>query len=91
MKRFIKAVVSVDERTNTHYSKSFEVIESLPAVGDESYGYIVKEVKKVSIDWENRGEEYAEHDFYKVTSCDEMDPDNSDNDIVEFYAVKKEL
>lgn len=91
MKRFIKAVVNVDASTNTHYSKSFEVVESLPEVGDNNYGYIVKDVEKVSVDWENRGDEYAEHDFYKVTSCDEMDPDNSENDLVEFYAVKKEL
>lgn len=89
--RFIKAVVNVDTRTNTHYSKDFKVIKSLPEVGDENYGYIVKDIEKVSIDWENRGDEFAEHDFFKVTSFDEMDPDNRENDLVEFYAVKKEF
>lgn len=66
----IKAVVRVDDRTNTHYTRTFLVQDRLPEVGDEHLGYIVTAVEPVELDWENRGDEYVSFDFYRVTSVD---------------------
>ena len=66
----IKAVVRVDDRTNTHYTKTFLVRNSLPKAGAKHLGYITTAAEPVQIDFENCGDEYAAFDFYRVTSVD---------------------
>ncbi len=66
----IKAVVRVDDRTNTHYTKTFLVRDTLPVVGDEQLGYVVTAIDPVELDFENRGDDFVEHDFYRITSVD---------------------
>lgn len=69
----IRAYVSYNEHTNTHYWREFEVVNDLPSVGEIIYGdkdedeyQIVTKVQEAYLDCEGNDRVSREYDFYVV-------------------------
>ena len=83
----IKAYTSYSEKSGTHYYRNFEVVSSLPEVGGDYEGYIVKSIVKVALDIEQGSEKVYDYDYYWIHAGDE----DGDGTIDDYVAVEKEV
>ena len=75
----IKVNVSYSETSNRLFYQNFEIVDKLPAVGDE-YGHgRVEEIIKVSPDPSNR-DEVHDYDYFTLTVSHKEDPDYDEED-----------
>lgn len=83
----ITAYTSYDERTNTRYSRDFEIVSGLPKVNDTftdaELTVTVKSVFPVALDCEQGSDEVWSYDFY----CVECDAVNDEGEAFD-YDVK---
>lgn len=63
----IKARVRVNEYSNTHYFRTFNIIDELPEIGDYLGNETVKSVYKTDIDCEN-SDETSYYNYYEITT-----------------------
>lgn len=83
----IRVNTSYNEWNNTQYCRDFSIVASLPDVGDEYAGYIVKRIDEVQIDI-NQGNIYmANYDYYHIYAEDVDGADYGTLD--EFVAIEK--
>ena len=83
----IKAYTSYSEKSSTHYHRNFEIVSSLPEVGEDYNGYIVKSIEKVALDIEQGSEKVYDYDYYCIHAEDE----DGDYTLDDYVAVEKEV
>lgn len=77
MSETIRAYVKYNDYRNIHYYTDFEVVDSLPEVGDY-FGPSVDEIRvirvdKVKLDCEQGNLKVYDYDFYEVKTFDEYE------------------
>jgi hypothetical protein len=70
MKPTIKAYVNYSEYSNTHYYRQFQIVEYLPAVGDEIDGWTVESIDPVTLDCEQGSDQVYDFDYYTINVVD---------------------
>jgi hypothetical protein len=88
MKNTIKVYVGYNERNNAHYWRRFEIVDSLPEIGDEIDGWTVEEIYPAHLDCEQGSERVYDFDYYEIKTR-EVEDEDSDT-IYLYYAVEKE-
>ena len=68
----IRAKIGVNEWNNTIIKRNFELVESLPTVGELFHDYKVLKLNEISLDCE-RNEELYNYDYYKIDLFDDED------------------
>jgi hypothetical protein len=86
MKPTIKAYVGYSERSNTHFYQNFEIVSSIPSVGDEFDGLAVEDITPVVLDCEQGSDRVYDYDYYEINMAD---PVGDFHDTL-YWAVKKE-
>lgn len=87
--RRLRVNVHMDEYNKVLYHRDFDVMETLPEIGDMFHGDEVKKIKPVSIDRENRDEVF-DYDYFLVETDfnGEYEPDE-DLKSTYYVAVEK--
>lgn len=93
----VRAYVSMNEASNTHGYKDFEVIAKLPEVGETVYMHsgineTVKSIEPVKLDAEQGKSEVYNYNYYKIVieEKEEFMGDVEINESVYYYAIEKE-
>lgn len=77
MSEIVRAYVKYNDYKNTHYYTDFEVVKSLPEVGDyigpKVDGIRIVAINKVSLDCEQGNPNVHNYDFYEVKTFDEYE------------------
>ena len=68
----IRAKIGVNEWNNTVIKRNFELVESLPIVGELFHDYKVLKLNEISLDCE-RNENLYNYDYYKIDLFDDED------------------
>jgi hypothetical protein len=100
----IKAYTRFVESTNTHYYREFDIVDSLPEVGEVVYGgedygqrQTVTKISEAILDCEQGNREVDNYDFYCLTvKWEEQDENDQWQEIEEdeekwYYAVAKKF
>lgn len=86
----IKAYTGYNERTGTHYYRTFEIVDTLPEVGEtcNQGDYKCTEINEVYLDCEQGKDDVYNYNYYAATmqSCDPDDGEPWN----EYFAVKKD-
>lgn len=61
----------MDEVNKIHYSRNFEVVDTLPEVGDILNRETVTEIAPVVLDWEQGNDDVYRYEYYRITLVDE--------------------
>lgn len=72
----IKAYTSVDDRSNTHYYRNFDLVSKLPDIGDTDGDLVVSGISPVDLDCENDGRVW-DYEFYAIS----LSQDGEDFDV----------
>ena len=71
----IRAKIGLNEWNNTVIRRNFELVKTLPIVGEPFHDYTVLKLTEISLDCEERNENLYNYDYYKI---DLLDEDNED-------------
>lgn len=83
----LRMPVSYNEHTNTMYYTTFEIVDRLPKINDDNYGYIVTKVEQVMLDFSAARIEGAyDYAYFKVT---EVDPEAPSEETYRYVAADR--
>ena len=63
----IKAYVSYNDYTKTHYHENFDIIDELPKINDEYFDDKIIKIEEVGLDCEQGSDNAYNYDYYKLT------------------------
>ena len=69
----IRAKIGLNEWNNTVIRRNFELVESLPTVGELFHDYKVMKLNEIKLDCEERTENLYNYDYYKIDLFDDED------------------
>ena len=97
----IRAYTGYNEGNKIHYYTEFEVVESLPEVGDIVYGSnydgekkVVTSIREVALDTCQGNDEVYNYDYFAVTVELQLLNDNdewyTEEEDVQYFAIEKD-
>lgn len=81
----IKAYTEWNDSTRTHYYTYFDIVDTLPKIGDYYNGNLVIDVENVDLDCEQGNDEVYSYNYYEIVA------DDGEEEYTENVAILKEL
>ena len=69
----IRAKIGLNEWNNTVIKRNFELVKTLPIVGELFHDYKVLKLNEIKLDCEERTENLYNYDYYKIDLFDDED------------------